>query len=375
MSLPYTPQKACLCASHKLLNPYLIHRLFFQLSAECTTRLTRLTENAHLQQNLVLFLKRIHGINSLWLSPVLYRSIFRVSLYEEARERVEGGCEACILAIVGSNHQMLSDLRASMLGRRKKGLPIPRLLKVVDAWIEETGHGDTIRKESDVLEKEIRECRRQMQKARRQERRNIKDGIVDQETPEDEEPLLKETHGLETPDAVFDMDGKEKDENAEHDFENSIFDYYANESRINLASNAPALTPEDIHPAFRDSIMAWSPITGTFHHHDIQASLPPRSFAGSSYRPVRRPSPPPPPPPLRAQTLYTASVYSREPFGSSSHAQGSVPDLPSIRYSGEQARAYRNLMGIAEEHNESDRRRAHDSKLSDDRITRWMDFS
>lgn len=370
MSLPGAPQKAVLCSSHKQLNPYLIHRLFFQLSAECTTRLTRLVENPYLPENLVMFLKRIHSINSLWMSPTFYHSTFRVSLSEEAYERLDSGCEACILAIVGSNDQMLSDLRASMLGRRKRGLPVPRLLKVVDAWIEETGRGDEIRKESDVLGKEIRGCRRQMQKARRQKRRNAKDGVVDQEIPDDEEPLLDDANKPETPDEVFEIEGKEKDESVEHDFENSIFDYYASASKTNLASNAPAPTLEDIHPAFRNSMMTWSTNTGTFHQRDIPPSPLPQSSMGFSSRPARQPSPQPP----RAQTPYTASLYSRDAFGSSSLAQGSVPDLPS-RSSDEHARAYRKLMGIDEDGEAPERRRTQDSKLSAERVTRWMDFS
>jgi hypothetical protein len=370
MSLPFAPQKAHLCTTHKPLNPYLIHRLFIQLSAECTIRLSRLVENGHLSENLVGFVNRMHSINSLWLSPFLYRSIFKASPDEEGPARVESGCEACILAVVGADHQMLCDLRASMLGRRKKGLPVPRLLKIVDAWIEGTVCGTDIRRESDVLEKQIRDCRRQMQKARRQIRRNMKEGIVAYKIPEDNGPLLREAYEEEAaPDEVFEMDGKEKDENAEHYFEDSIVDYYARESKTNLDPDASALTPEDIHPAFRESMMAWSPSTGTFHLRE--ASPPLRS----SQRPVPHQQPSPPPPSPRVPTPYTASVYSRSAFGRGpSYAESSVPDTSNFPSAEERARAYRNLTG-AREDERHERRRTQNSELSAERVTRWMYFS
>jgi hypothetical protein len=366
MSLPFAPQRAHLCSTHKPLNPYLIHHLFFQLSAECTIRLNRLVENAHLPENLVKFVNRMHGINALWLSPFLYRSIFGVSSDEEGPGRVESGCEACILAVVGADHRMLCDLRASMLGRRKKGLPLPRLLKIVDTWIDGTGSGAEVKKESDVLEKEIRGCRRQMQKARRQIRRNTEQGIVDYEVPEDEEPLLTEAHEEEAaPEEVFEMDWMGKDENAEHYFEESILDYYTRESKMNLESNSPAPTPEDMHPAFRESMVTWSFSTGTFRHRDTPPSPPPRC----SLRPVPLQQLPPP----RAPTAYTASVYSRSAFDSSpSYAESSVPELSTVE---EQARAYRNLTGMGTKNERSARRRTQASKLSAERVTRWMDFS
>lgn len=208
-----------------------------------------------------------------------------------------------------------------------------------------------------------------MQKARRQIRRNVKEGIVAYEIPEDDESLLRETYEEEAaPDEVFEMDGKEKDENAEHYFEDSIVDYYARESKMNLDSDASAPTPEEIYPAFRESMMAWSPSTGTFHLRET--SPPPRS----SQRPVPHQQPSPPPP--RVPTAYTASVYSRSAFGGGpSYAESSVPDTSNFPSAEERARAYRNLAAVGEEDEKHERRRTQNSKLSAEKITRWMDFS
>jgi hypothetical protein len=424
MKLPRSPQKAVLCPAHKSLNPLLIHRFFLQLSAECSVRLARLDENPRLPPNLASFLKRIHGINSLWFAPSIYRSLFKVDEKEECQEMIEGGCEACILSVVGTNHQTLCDLRASMLGRRRKRLPVPRLLKIVDAWIEGTGHGIAIRKDSDALEKEIRECRREMQKARRQTRRNNRDGIVDPAIPEGERLSMNDSHEDEeaTPEDTFEMDGKEKDENAEQYFEGSILDYYTGglKSSTNLASQTRASTPlpGDIHPAFRESMMSFDDNTGTFHLRGSPPTPPPKSTArgtwsnttaaSSSQVPLQGPPPPPSPPPgsktdrgtwstwttdarqsnlsfrappraassrPRPTTTYTASVYSRNQFGDPVLAPSSVPDVPNIAdtYKKEQERQYRNMMGIGEEDDEENERRGHESKLSSDRVSSWLD--
>jgi hypothetical protein len=388
MSLPRAPQKAVLCDSHKGLNPLLIRRFFFQLSAECTVRLARLDESSHLPPNVATFLKRIHGINSLWFSSGIYRSLFNLVDDEKCHEMVPGCCEACILSVVGTNHEMLRDLRASMLGRRKKGLPVPRFLKIVDAWVEGTGHGIDIRKDSDILEKEIRECRRQLQKARRQRRRNIREGIFDS-IPEEQQPLLNEPYEEEAmPEERFEIDGKEKDEDAEHYFGTSILDYYTGGLRSSTnQSRAPTPTPksEDIHPAFRtgirDSMMSFDPPTGTFKRRDTAPSPPSkaaadrdswetdvRSSRAPSHAPSRAPSRAAPLPP-RPRTEYTASVYSRNQFGDPATVPSSIPDVPSIpdTYACDQAKAYNNLMGIQEEDEEPDRR-GRNSKVS-----KWMD--
>jgi hypothetical protein len=414
MSLPKTPEKAVLCQSHKGLNPFLIHRFFFQLSAECTTRLTRLEENPRLAPNLSAFLKRIHGINSLWLSSYVYQQLFNISEKEECLvEMVHGGCEACILSVVGANLQMLSDLRASMLGRRKKGLPRPRLLKIVDAWIDGTGHGLDIRRDSDELGKEIRECRRQMQKARRQTRRNIKEGIIENELPEEQQPLLSQTYEEEaTPEDVFDMDGKEKDEKVEEYFEDSILGYYTgglnSSAKAGSRTRAPTPVPEDsVHPAFRDSLMTFDNGTGTFHLRGTSTPQPPESAARGTWASSVPPSmarqcstrrgtwstwkiavpssyisrvPPHEPSPLpstprRPPTAYSASVYSINQFGDPSSAPTSVPDVPSIPDTEQQERAYRRMMGIGDdekENGETDRRRSRDSKLSNHRVSEWV---
>ncbi|KAE9379059.1 hypothetical protein N431DRAFT_526012 [Stipitochalara longipes BDJ] len=361
MSLPRAPQKAVLCSSHKGLNPLLVRRFFIQLSAECTVRLVRLDESSHLPPNVSAFLKRIHGINSLWFSAGIHRSMFNLPHDEKCHEMIDGGCEACILSVVGTNHEILRDLRASMLGRRKKGLPVPRLLKIVDAWIEGTDHGIAIRKDSDSLEKEIRECRRQMQKARQ------KQPLLE---PHDEE-VIRENN--------FEMDEKEKDEDAEHYFGTSILDYYTGGLRSSTNQSrapTPIPSPEDVHPAFRsglrESMLSFDVPIGTFRRHDTAPSPPSRAADRDSWetdvRTSRAPSCAAPPPPPRPRTAYTASIYSRNQFGDPATVPSSIPDVPSIpdTYADEQAKTYKKLMGIEEGDEESER------QSRNSRVSKWM---
>ncbi len=191
---------------------------------------------------------------------------------------------------------------------------------------------------------------------------------------------MKEPYGEAEPEDIFEMDGKEKDECAEHYFEGSILDYYAGglKSSTNLGSQtrAPTPVPEDIHPAFRESMLSFDANTGTFSPRGNPPSPPPKSAAcgtwstwttdvPSSQPPSRKPSPPP-----RPTTAYTASVYSRNQFGDPVVAPSSIPDVPSIpdTFAAEQEKTYRKLMGIEEEGDEESERQRRNS-----RVSKWMD--
>jgi hypothetical protein len=261
-----------------------------------------------------------------------------------------------------------------------------------------------------------------MQRARRQTRQNIRDGIVDSAIPEEEKLSMNEYHEDEEakPEDTFEMAGKEKDENAEQYFEGSILDYYTGglkpSTNLGFQTRASTPLPEDIHPAFRESMTSFDDNTGTFHLRGSPPTPPPKSTArsawpnttaaSSSQAPLQGPLPPPSPPlgsdrgtwatwttdarqsnlpfhaPPRAAsprprptTTYTASVYSRNQFGDPVVAPSSIPDVPNIAdtYKKEQERQYRNMMGIGEDDDEENERRGHESKLSSDRVSSWLD--
>lgn len=392
MAVP-SSKKAVLCSSHKGLNPFLIHRLFIRLTAECTTCQYRLSQNPHLPPNLAKLLDRIHAINRLWVSPKVYTEIFKVSSSQPCYEMIPGGCEACILATVGSNDEMLSDLRAAMYGRKKKDRPFPRLFSFVDSWIKGTVFGDLIREESEVLGTEIRACRKQMRMARRQFERNIEEGIinrelagekigiVEREFPDEKDPLLGE---------LYEEDEKEHDENAEDALEDSILNYYHTagvQSTSNLDSHtkSPTILPEEVHPSFRDSFMTFDDATGTFacrNGTNPMASTTLLSSFGSTSPKGPRETIEPSNffPPQRPRTAYSESVYSCSQSGRPSDHPSSTPDVPRIpsRY-GQPAKS-RAMMGVEEEDEDHRRsakhghRRAQKSSATSKRETKWSDF-
>ncbi|KAH8815749.1 hypothetical protein F5884DRAFT_192093 [Xylogone sp. PMI_703] len=148
-----------LCPTHKVLNPHLIHRIFLLVTDETTRRLGRLARHpGGLPPNVQSFLKRMQMMNSIWMDEGLYRVTFRATPYDARYDKFPTDCEACILASVGGNESLLSDLRAGILGRkRKEQKKNSRLLRIVDGWMDWTGKGDEL--ENSNLVKEIRQCR------------------------------------------------------------------------------------------------------------------------------------------------------------------------------------------------------------------------
>jgi hypothetical protein len=221
---------ACLCPFHKSLNPYLIHQAFLLIGAECTTRLTRLEEkSAFLPPRISEFLNRLHGINSLWMAPNLFFLAFgEVPLDNGRRERIASGCEGCILAVIGGDDMLLSDLRAALIGRKKRNQPDAELLPLVDAWIGLNPRSEEVFHRSNQLGVEILSCRREMQKARRRERRG-RGGVID----------WKSLPGT----AMLAFDSPRDDGDEEHNPPDSIPDC----STDKLSSTS--IVSDDIHPS------------------------------------------------------------------------------------------------------------------------------
>lgn len=284
------------------------------------------------------------------MAPDLVRAAFNVTPQDERFVRMPDGCEACILATIGGNYDTLLDLRACMIGRKKKRAPTPRLLKLVDAWIDWSKRRERIRAESDALGREVRHCRQTLYEARKQKERNRKGDRTD-----DRKPLLarKTPNTEESGTAVndpfggdFEVDARESHETNEQDAENSIINWYADVILTTNRTNPRA--QEDIHPAFRDSIV-FSSQTGIFARAAPEASR---------------------------RTAYSESVYSR-PAGATSGRQQSTIGGES-RTSEERAEAYRRLVGI-DEREGPEGRRANDANRPNanrrrSRSRSWCDF-
>ncbi|KAH9223165.1 hypothetical protein DL95DRAFT_498134 [Leptodontidium sp. 2 PMI_412] len=290
MAIPFRTQGAHLCPAHKSLNPYLIRRIFLQVSAECTTRLTRLAENRFLPTNIAIHVKTLQMANSLWMSPDLYRVTFQCQPEDKRFDRIASDCEACILATVGGNIQILKELRTSMLGREMKRKKRARLLPLVEAWIEWADAAGAIRADSNILAREVRSCRRQMQEARRQKRRNLAKGIVEEPVRDDNDmaaPLLShDAAGQafnhkeedESPRHDHDHDHEHEDHGYDHDPEDSVIDFYADRISSVWQPHNQAQDRSSIHPAFRNSIvLQFQPDSNIGSNTDASyGSLPPR---------------------------------------------------------------------------------------------------
>ncbi|KUJ12699.1 uncharacterized protein LY89DRAFT_785293 [Mollisia scopiformis] len=403
MSMSSSPDKATLCKSHKNLNPYLIRRIFLQISAECTTRLARLLENPFIDTEIQRHVKRLQMLNSLWMSVDLYRVTYQVMPQEPRFFRVPSDCEACILAAVGGNPHTLCDLRSSMLGRKKKRGKEPRLLRLVESWIRWTGIGQELTAESYILAREVRACRRDMQLARRQTKRNQQEGIFDEPTSplfsgaiSEEQTLVAEggSEKFELPDNTW------EDDDEDDDPEGDIIGHYAYSIRSSATALRRPAAHDDIHTAFGKSIpplrtgtsstarpstprpppsmsTSYASIT-TIHPDRLSAEnlrrfddLPPRPERPqnrstymdslSSARMSRSSAAVPPLRPHQAPA-YTASEYSRDIYGRRPGDARSMATGHLKHANVEQARAYTEMM----------RRQAEEESAAEGNLQNWQ---
>ena len=197
---------------------------------------------------------------------------------------------------------MLSDLRASIVGRKKKRHPADELMLLVDTWIDPMTRAAEVYAQSEALGAEILRCRREMQKNRRQRKTGAPG-----ESPESSTLM---SGGLGE---------KERCEHDEHDVEGSIINFYANI----LSSTNLVLDPvpvEDVHPAFR-SPMVCTPAAGA-----ICRDLSRRSW----------------------QTAYSGSIYSNlTGIRDDTRHKDSIQELER-KGSDEYAEKYRKLVVVAE---------------------------
>lgn len=138
----FFPQAARLCAAHHALDPRVIRSLMLLVGHECTLRTDRFRKwrgQINYSEQATMWLDRIDAITGLWIGREAFEMVFGYQRAMPGVQSVDSGCEACILAVIGSRPQLLCDLRASMLGRMqwysKHQRREPRLLRIVDAWI------------------------------------------------------------------------------------------------------------------------------------------------------------------------------------------------------------------------------------------------
>lgn len=169
------PQCAVLCAAHKGLNPWIVHRVFLLISEEVTHRLDpvrKFLENptkhsVKLKTSLGEvqdYVDRMNSMLSLWTGPDVFSRIVGDNYPPGlAMQRVENDCEACVCSCIGAAGQSLCDLRAMMYGRSHRRRP-PVLIPLVEAWIKRFGkeNADRLWAESTRMARDVRHIRRRL---------------------------------------------------------------------------------------------------------------------------------------------------------------------------------------------------------------------
>lgn len=169
------PQCAVLCAAHKGLNPWVVHRVFLLISEEVTHRLDpvrKFLENptkhaVKLKTSLGEvqdYVDRMNSMLALWTGPDVFSRIVGDNYPRTlAMTRVGNNCEACICSCIGAAGQALCDLRAMMYGRSHRRRP-PVLIPMVEAWIKRFGEENAERlwAESTRMARDVRHIRRRL---------------------------------------------------------------------------------------------------------------------------------------------------------------------------------------------------------------------
>ncbi|KAH6636061.1 hypothetical protein F5144DRAFT_546212 [Chaetomium tenue] len=133
----------------------------------------------------------LSGVGSLFLDEEDFGRYFGDGVRPECWfEKVESGCPACVLAVVGGRQEVLMALRANLKGRAKNREP--RLLGLVEAWMAMFGWHEEreMRAQSDALAEEVNEVRQWMhdRKVRKREERAARGEPEDRRKPPGELP-------------------------------------------------------------------------------------------------------------------------------------------------------------------------------------------
>ncbi|KAF7539276.1 hypothetical protein G7054_g2241 [Neopestalotiopsis clavispora] len=107
------PPRAILCHAHERLNQFLIREIFLALTSEVSgDYMSALREWPGKNPAISAFLTRLDSIHAFWVSRKVFEDLFGTSPHDDRFVRIESSCEACILAAIGANGQILADLFA-----------------------------------------------------------------------------------------------------------------------------------------------------------------------------------------------------------------------------------------------------------------------
>lgn len=282
----YSPANAQLCKTHKVLNARLIRAFFIQVMKECTIMVDYIVSRRDLPEDVAAWIKRLHGLNGLWIEPTLQERMFSS---EPRHEFVDGGCEACILARIGGNEQAIYDLECSAFTRKRKNREEPRILKLIDGWMHERDMTDDKHPgyaESLCLISHVKRVRVHILEERRAKRDARKKGILPNQSSTTSSSSRASPKPIKptTKDSLI-VEDEDEGEHNDQDELATIIGFY--ENRQSMVGQPPPASP--MHPAFQ------RPISPSDSTTDIKGK-------GRA---------PPSPPSCRASDAYSESVYSQ----------------------------------------------------------------
>ncbi|KAG9232750.1 hypothetical protein BJ875DRAFT_544298 [Amylocarpus encephaloides] len=344
--IKYRFEKATLCDAHRRLQPWLIRRIFSQITLEITVRNEKLSKNEGMRPAIYQWLKGVHSLNSLMMTAQFFRQMFREDFdYTDWRpDMIESGCEACIISYIGGSVKALQDLAISAESRKSRSHVPPLLCKVLNAYIEDLkpeDYTEKMHKRNFKFIKEIKLIRRTVTKAhiekKRQEKEkrkrekgaNSKAKTASSDPFNDPDYVVRKSQDMQSLYQDQDDDG-ESTKGSGGASEDQVAHFYAERFSTAGLNCAPqdVFDGRGLHPAYRQSyrqsIMSFSEIQGVGGPY----RAPMASGQTSNFDPIaeHEPSTPDQPPSTRAQRPPVpradtpakrppSSVYSRNDYG------------------------------------------------------------
>jgi hypothetical protein len=221
-----------LCLVHKALSTALIHEIFTLLSLEVGHHCNSMTRhNAWLSPTQNAAIHQLRQLHSLWLPEKTYVKTFLEPPNPDWSYQ-KSGCEGCILTRIGSDLQIIVELRALLMSRRqtvKKRKSPPSLLKFVDGWVLGlVGEGERkreIMQGSEMQGEELKIIRKRIWRERRDQKGAAK-GKGDDSEIEEEKQDVNEKADEATEEEQFEQEELAQEANVS-DFEGEIIDHYA----------------------------------------------------------------------------------------------------------------------------------------------------
>lgn len=217
--------EARLCLLHKPLSTSLIHEIFTLLSLEVGHNCNSLTQhNSWLSTDQQTATQRVRELHSLWLPAETYTNTFLEPPNPQWPYQ-KSGCEGCILTRVGSDLQIVAELRTLLLSRRRTSKPInghPKLLRFVDGWLVgllgSGERGREVMQGSEMEGEELKIVRKRIWRETREKRKTAQGKAVETRdvTEEEENEADQERQSEGIANDAYDSD-----------FEGDIIDHYA----------------------------------------------------------------------------------------------------------------------------------------------------